>query len=115
MRYFNFKSKYKLIKRFSSIFTIKTGSIFKADNGKCYKVRGWFSFLYKFYLLMLSSELALLLIIGLFLLVNTYINLWWLSIIVCSLIYFLVEIIFVALIPLDEVACWEKSLQEKEG
>ena len=114
MKYFNFRSKYKLLKKFSSVFTIKTGEIFKADNGKCYKVKGWFSFLYKFYLILLSSELLLLLIIGLYFLVSQFIDIWWINLITCVLIYVFIEFVFIAILPLEEVSCWEKSLQEKE-
>ena len=114
MKYFSFSSKYKLLKKFSSVFTIKTGEIFKADNGKCYKVKGWFSFLYKLYLMLLSSELVLIPLIVLYFFVDNFIETWWVNLLTCFLIYVLIEVIFIAILPLEEVACWEQSLQEKE-
>ena len=64
--------------------------------------------------MLLSSELVLILLIGLYFLVDHFIDIWWANLIACFLIYVLIEVIFVAILPLEEVACWEKSLQEKE-
>ena len=113
IEYLNFKAKYKLLKKFSNVFSIKTGKIFKADNGKCYKVKGWFSFFYTFYLLLLSTELVIFLVLGLYLLVENFIDIWWLNLMVCTLIYILIEVFFIAFIPLENVSCWEINLEEK--
>ena len=114
MEYLDFKSKYMLLKKFSSIFSIKTGDVFRSNSGECYKVSGWFSILYKIYLALLTSELSLVLIFLLYIFVANYIEAWWLNVITCVLIYILIEVVFIALIPLKKVPCWEKSLQDKE-
>ena len=108
------KSKYKLLKKFSHIFGLKVGDIFKAENGKCYKVAGWFSFIYKTYLFLMTTELSLLVIFGLYMLLDTIISIWWMNLITCALLYMLIEFIMVSIVPMKEVPCWEKSLQEKE-
>ena len=114
IEYLNFKSKYKLLKKFSNVFSIKTGEVFKSDNGKCYKVTGWFSFFYKLYLILLSTELVLFLIFGLYILVENFIDIWWLNLMVCALIYIFIEVVFIAFIPLEKVPCWQKSLDDKK-
>ena len=112
MEYLDFKSKYKLLKSFSSVFSIKAGKVFKTKDGKCYRVNGWFAVLYKIYSFLLFSELAIVWVFLLYIFVEQIISLWWLNLIVCVFIYLLTEVVVVALIPLKKVPCWEKSLGE---
>ena len=107
------KEKYKLLKKFSHIFGIKGGDIYKAENGKCYQVASWFSFIYKIYILLMSTELSLLVIFGLYMLLSPIISIWWVNLVACVMLYILVEFIMISIIPMKNVPCWEKSLQEK--
>ena len=113
MEYLSFRKKYKLLKKFSSIFSIKTGEIFKDENGKCYKVKGWFSILYKIYIALLTTELSLVLLLFMYIFIENFIDLWWLNLLVCFILYIIIEVLVVALLPLEKVPCWHKGLDKK--
>jgi len=114
VRYLNFGEKYRLLKTFSNIFSIKAGKIFKSKSGECFKVKKWFSFLYTIYLASLSTELVLIPILFGYMFVSHFIDIWWLNLLTCALLYVIIEVVFIALVPLEKVPCWEMSLEEKK-
>jgi len=63
--------------------------------------------------MLLSTELIFILIFIGYMFISNFIDIWWLNLIICALIYVFVEVVFIALIPLEKVPCWEINLDEK--
>ena len=111
--YFDFKFKYRLLNKFSDIWNIKTGEIFEikySNETKCYRVHETFSWFYNF----LIHSLFLPIGVFIFVVINLdFLDNFWLSSLIATIIYLLIEILLIAFIPIVKVSCIEKKIAEK--
>jgi len=110
--YFDFRFKYGLLNKFSDVWNIKGGDIFEVKYKKrtrCYKAHGLFAGIYNF---VLVGPIH-------FVLLFVFLYLPWSSISVgiflTILIYFVFEFILIALVPMKEINCLEKKIEDKKS
>lgn len=105
------KKKFTFIKRFSDLYIIKTGVIYKEKKtGECYKTRDWFSFLYRIYT---DFLLIIILMVVLFIYLEDHFDNLYLSMPLTALLHLSFECFLLILMPLEKVNCWEKNLEDK--
>jgi len=105
----NFKEKLKLLYNFEDIFFIKTGKFIHHKN-KCYKVPKLFTMIFKFYY---YSGIAAMILLFIFLLSPHIFDNLLLQFLQSLVIFMLLEIIFLFLLPLKIIPCWEENIKFK--
>ena len=103
-------NKIKLVKNIADIFSIKTGAIKKLDS-KCYKVKRWIEVGFKIY----YSLPVYFAVMFLFLLQPHWFNNIIMRFVETIVLYIVLEYLLVLVMPVEEVPCWKKNLQDHDN